>query len=376
MAHVSFIHITKHFADGTRAISDLSLNIENGELLVLLGPSGCGKSTLLRMLAGLESPTSGEIRIDETVVNDLSPQQRNIAMVFQNYALYPHMSVRENLAFPLKMQHLQRPEIERRVRAVAERLSLVELLGKQPKALSGGQRQRVAMGRALVREPRVFLMDEPLSNLDAELRLQIRQDIARLQRDTGITTLYVTHDQVEAMTLGHRIVVMKQGVLQQLGTAHELYARPANTFVAGFIGSPGMNLFAASLQRDAQGYVLSIAGQAASLQGAGYSEEHLASFEGKTLQLGVRPEALRSMVTESKSDVEFSVTLSGVERLGHEVIVHFPAINRRGDSQEQHSARLAYQDGLQVGDEISLGFAVDDLYLFDPDGNALPRSRD
>ena len=374
MSRVAFTHISKRYKDGTQAIRDLSLSIDDGELLVLLGPSGCGKSTLLRMLAGLESPTSGEIRIDDTVVNALNPQQRNIAMVFQNYALYPHMSVRRNLAFPLKMQRLPRQEIDRRVREAAARLSLGELLDKHPRALSGGQRQRVAMGRALVREPKVFLMDEPLSNLDAELRLQIRQDIARLQRDTGITMLYVTHDQVEAMTLGQRIVVLKQGVLQQLGTAHELYARPANTFVAGFIGSPGMNIFTAAVQRNERGYELLIAGRSVSLRGGGYSGEHLAPFEGKMLNAGVRPEALRSIATGNEPGADFPVTLSGVERLGHEVIVHFPAINRADDSQVMHSARLAYQEGLQIGEEIRLGLAVKDLYLFDPDGRAIPRS--
>jgi multiple sugar transport system ATP-binding protein len=374
MSSITLSNITKRFADGTQAVADLSLQVADGELLVLLGPSGCGKSTLLRMLAGLEAPSSGEIRIDATVVNGLSPQQRNIAMVFQNYALYPHMSVARNLAFPLKMQRLPRREIERRVRAVAERLSLVELLDKQPKALSGGQRQRVAMGRALVREPKVFLMDEPLSNLDAELRLQIRQDIARLQRDTGITTLYVTHDQVEAMTLGQRIAVLRRGVLQQVAGAHELYRRPANSFVAGFIGSPGMNIFAAPLRHEEEGYGITIAGQTLLLRGGGYGEEVLAPLAGKTVQAGVRPEALRLVDGDDDAVHALSVTLSGVERLGHEVVVHFPAVNQAGDSQDTHGARLAYQDDLQIGDEVRLGFAVEDLYLFDPSGKALPRA--
>jgi len=373
MSRVTFTHISKRYADGTQAIVDLSLSVADGELLVLLGPSGCGKSTLLRMLAGLESPSGGEIRIDDMVVNDLDPQQRNIAMVFQNYALYPHMSVRQNLAFPLKMQRLRRRAIEERVRTVAERLSLLELLDKQPKALSGGQRQRVAMGRALVREPKVFLMDEPLSNLDAELRLQIRQDIARLQRDTGITTLYVTHDQVEAMTLGQRILVLKHGVVQQLGSAHELYARPANTFVAGFIGSPGMNIFETPVRRDERGYAVEIADRSLSLRDSGYTDEDLTPLVGKTVQAGVRPEALRLVTSNGEGVPGFVVTLSGVERLGHEVIVHFPAINRAGDSQAAHSVRLAYQDTLQIGDDVSLSLEVKDLYLFDPSGNALHR---
>ena len=374
MSRVTFTNISKRFADGTQAIADLSLAVEDGELMVLLGSSGCGKSTLLRMLAGLEPPSSGEIRIDDTVVNDLSPQQRNIAMVFQNYALYPHMSVRENLAFPLKMQGLPRDDIRRRVQQVAERLSLSELLDKQPKALSGGQRQRVAMGRALVREPKVFLMDEPLSNLDAELRLQIRQDIARLQRDAAITTLYVTHDQVEAMTLGQRIAVLRQGALQQLGTAHELYMRPANTFVAAFIGSPGMNLFKAPLQRDERGYSVAIGGQPFYLRGGGYLEGALSPFEGQKLQVGIRPEALRIAANDKGNVYCFSVTISTVERLGHEVIAHFSAINRQSDSSAGHSARLPYQDSLQAGDGISLVMSAADLYLFDPAGRAISRT--
>ena len=217
-------------------------------------------------------------------------------------------------------------------------------------------------------------MDEPLSNLDAELRLQIRQDIARLQRDTGITTLYVTHDQVEAMTLGQRIAVLRHGVLQQLGTAHELYARPANSFVAAFIGSPGMNIFETRLHREERGYTVLVDGQSFSLHGSAYTEDSLSSFEGKILQAGVRPEALRLHAAGRESTISLSVTLSGVERLGHEVIAHFPAINRDAASTVEHSARFAYQDGLQIGDDITLDLAVEDLYLFDPDRRAIARS--
>lgn len=374
MGRVSLTNITKRFADGTQAIADLSLAVEDGELMVLLGPSGCGKSTLLRMIAGLEQPSGGEIRIDETLVNGLSPQQRNVAMVFQNYALYPHMNVRENLAFPLKMQHMPRLDIERRIQDVTERLSLSGLLDKPPRGLSGGQRQRVAMGRALVREPKVFLMDEPLSNLDAELRLQIRRDIARLQRETGITTLYVTHDQVEAMTLGQRIAVLRQGVLQQLGSAHELYARPANTFVASFIGSPGMNIFETLLQRDGRGYAVVIDGRVYSLLGSSYADESLSTYEGKKLKAGVRPEAFRLVAAGDNTGIATSVTLSAVERFGHEIIVHFQAINRPGESREEHGARLPYQNNVQIGDKFNLNVAIEDLYLFGPSGNALPRA--
>ena len=373
MAKVYFENMTKAWGNVV-GVNNLNLEIPDKEFLVLVGPSGCGKSTALRCLAGLEEITKGNIWIDERVVNDVPPKDRDIAMVFQSYALYPHMSVYDNMAFGLKLRKTPKDEIERRVQEAAKILGITQLLDRKPKQMSGGQRQRVALGRAIVREPAVFLMDEPLSNLDAELRLQIRQDIARLQRDTGITMLYVTHDQVEAMTLGQRIVVLKQGVLQQLGTAHELYARPANTFVAGFIGSPGMNIFTAAVQRNERGYELLIAGRSVSLRGGGYSGEHLAPFEGKMLNAGVRPEALRSIATGNEPGADFPVTLSGVERLGHEVIVHFPAINRADDSQVMHSARLAYQEGLQIGEEIRLGLAVKDLYLFDPDGRAIPRS--
>ena len=373
MSSVTFKNISKQFADGTQAITDLSLTVEDGELLVLLGPSGCGKSTLLRMVAGLEQPSDGDILIDDSVVNGLEPQQRNVAMVFQNYALYPHMSVRQNLAFPLRMQGMPQQEIERRINEVAGRLNLVDLLNKQPKALSGGQRQRVAMGRALVREPRVFLMDEPLSNLDAELRQQIRQDIARLQRDTGITTIYVTHDQVEAMTLGQRIAVLRSGVLQQLGSSHELYTQPANTFVAGFIGSPGMNIFTAQMQRAEQGFDLMIDGRLLSLNDSGYNDQQLAPLVGQELQAGIRPEALRLTANGETGSFELPVQLSTVERLGHEVIAHFPAINPTADTQREHSARLAHQQDLHIRDTITLKLAATDLYLFDHEGNAVAR---
>jgi len=374
MSKVSFTHINKRFADGTQAITDLSLTVNDGEFLVLLGPSGCGKSTLLRMAAGLEQPDSGEILIDDSVVNDLDPQQRNVAMVFQNYALYPHMTVRQNLAFPLRMQGMPQTDMKQRIHSVAGRLNLMELLDKLPKDLSGGQRQRVAMGRALVREPRVFLLDEPLSNLDAELRQLIRQDIARLQRDTGITTLYVTHDQVEAMTLGQRIAVLRSGVLQQLGSAHVLYTQPANTFVAGFIGSPGMNIFKIALQRGTRGHEVLINDELFSLHGSGYTDQQLAPLQGQAVLAGVRPEALHLTDTGKTDTFGLAVTLTAVERLGHEVIVHFPAINQNAGTAMEHCARLPYQDNLRAGDSITLGLTADDLYLFDPDGSAIERA--
>src|ERR671936_1266200 len=240
MATVTFDHVTKKFGDVT-AVKDLSIQVRDEEFLVLVGPSGCGKTTALRMLAGLEEQTSGDIVIGERVVNDVAPKDRDIAMVFQNYALYPHMSVYENIAFGLKLRHVAKPEIDRRVSEVADMLSIGHLLKRKPKELSGGQRQRVAVGRAIAREPAVFLMDEPLSNLDAKLRIQTRAELQRIHQRVGRTTIYVTHDQVEAMTMGDRIAVMKDGILQQIGSPPELYTRPVNKFVAAFIGSPAMN---------------------------------------------------------------------------------------------------------------------------------------
>src|SRR5438093_10284258 len=244
MANVTFDRVTKKFGD-VAAVNDLNLDIADGEFLVLVGPSGCGKSTALRMIAGLEEITSGMLKIGDRVVNDLAPKDRDVAMVFQSYALYPHMSVRDNLAFGLKLRKVPRAEIERRVNETGKLLELSPLLDRKPKQLSGGQRQRVALGRAIVREPKVFLMDEPLSNLDAKLRVQTRAEILRLHRRLGATMIYVTHDQVEAMTMGDRIAVMRDGLLQQAGTPQDLYSSPANLFVAGFIGSPAMNLAAA-----------------------------------------------------------------------------------------------------------------------------------
>src|SRR3954462_1233372 len=250
MATVTFSDVGKTYPDGTRAVADLNLEISDGELVVFVGPSGCGKTTSLRMVAGLEEVTEGELRIGDDVVNELAPQERDIAMVFQNYALSPHMNVFDNIAFPLESQGMRKNEIRERVTTTAKLLGLTEHLKRRPRNLSGGQRQRVAMGRAIVRQPQVFLMDEPLSNLDAKLRVQMRAEIARLQAELDVTTIYVTHDQVEAMTMGDRIAVMRKGRLQQQGEPYTLYDTPANLFVAEFIGSPPMNLFRARLDRD------------------------------------------------------------------------------------------------------------------------------
>jgi multiple sugar transport system ATP-binding protein len=251
MASIALDRVSKQFPDGTRAVDDLSLEVADGEFMILVGPSGCGKTTALRMVAGLEEVTTGDIRIGEQVVNRLDPVDRDVAMVFQNYALYPHMTVKDNIAFPLVVQRLTKRERDERVRETAELLGIIDLLRRKPRELSGGQRQRVAMGRAIIRHPRAFLMDEPLSNLDAKLRVQMRAELVKLHRRLGVTTLYVTHDQTEAMTLGERVAVLNGGVLQQVDTPQALYREPANTFVASFIGSPSMNFLRAKLVRGA-----------------------------------------------------------------------------------------------------------------------------
>src|SRR5437763_3893633 len=291
MAEITLSDVAKVYPDGTRAVSDLDLGIGDGEFMVLVGPSGCGKTTALRMVAGLEEISEGTIRIADRVVNGLPARDRDIAMVFQNYALYPHMTVYENMAFGLKLRKVSKDEIDRRVRDAARILGLQEFLGRKPRALSGGQRQRVAMGRAIVREPQGFLMDEPLSNLDAKLRVQMRAEIARIQRDLKVTTIYVTHDQVEAMTMGDRVAVMRKGVLQQVEAPQVLYEHPENLFVAGFIGSPAMNIVEAQLSRangtlvaEFGGYHLRVDEQSAARRPA------LSKFEGKSVVLGIRPE--------------------------------------------------------------------------------------
>src|SRR5580704_14164649 len=314
MASIRFDCVSKVYGDGTRAVNELDLAIEEGEFMVFVGPSGCGKTTALRMVAGLEEISAGTIMIGERVVNHVSPKDRDIAMVFQNYALYPHMTVAQNLAFGLKLQKIGRSEIARRVREAAAALDLEDHLERKPKALSGGQRQRVALGRAIVREPAAFLMDEPLSNLDAALRVQTRAEILKLQKRLATTTIYVTHDQVEAMTMGDRIAVMRKGVLQQIGTPEELYRRPANVFVATFIGSPSMNVVPA---------------QAIRVGG----DEHLAGF---------RPEHIRLGAGETAS-VRFEALVEVVEYLGDERLVHL----RLGE--KALVAKLPLSASLQAG---------------------------
>jgi multiple sugar transport system ATP-binding protein len=336
MARVALEHADKIYPGGTHAVVDCSLEIADGELLVLVGPSGCGKSTVLRMVAGLEEVTSGTIRIGDRVVNELSPQERNVAMVFQDYALYPHMTARANLDFPLRMRRLGRAERRADVERVAKALGLEHLLDRLPRQLSGGQRQRVAMGRALVREPAAFLMDEPLSNLDAKLRVQVRAEIKEIQRRTGTTTIYVTHDQVEAMTLGDRVAVLDRGRLQQVAPPRDLYEHPANVFVAGFVGNPPMNLFPAAI-------VASIA----SRPGARTA--------------GVRPEAVRL----AADGAALPAVVEHVENLGHETLVHA----RMADARLV--ARVDGMTALAPGEAIGVALDPARVYLFDGDGRAI-----
>ena len=366
MANVAYRQVSKRFEDGTEALVDFDLQVDDGELMVLVGPSGCGKSTALRLLAGLESVSAGELLIDDTVINGLTPQQRNIAMVFQNYALYPHMSVRRNLAFPLRMMKLPADEVARRIEWAAGLLQLTELLERMPRQLSGGQRQRVAMGRAIVREPRVFLMDEPLSNLDARLRVQIRTEIAALQRRLNITTLYVTHDQVEAMTLGHRVAVMNAGRLQQVAVPQVLYERPENTFVAGFIGSPGMNVFSARLQRRETGLAVEFAGQWLEVPpDSRVSHARLAAYVDRPVFIGLRPEAFEPA---SAGEAQVEPTLTAVEALGHEQLLYFDVPQPTGSPM---IVRVQGTPAVTAGDRIPLRIHARELYFFDDQGAAI-----
>ena len=371
MAEVSFHEITKVFPNGTTAVDALTCTIADGEFMVLVGPSGCGKTTALRMIAGLEEPTSGAIAIGGKVVNGVSPRDRDIAMVFQNYALYPHKTVLQNLAFGLRQHKVPNAQIVERVREVSSLLTLDELLDRKPAQLSGGQRQRVAMGRALARSPRVFLLDEPLSNLDAQLRTQLRTDLKQLHQRFQTTTVYVTHDQVEAMTLGDRIAVMSGGKLLQLGTPQKIYRRPANVFVAGFIGSPPMNLLSASA---ADGRVH-----------AGDLELAVPGVPPGELVIGVRPEALR-LVTGATEDQVMQVRTEVVELLGHETIVYgsirgqnvATASSGAGSSlpsgRAKVIARLDARRQPAVGETITLAMSLEDVHLFDAkSGRAVAR---
>jgi multiple sugar transport system ATP-binding protein len=326
VAEVVFDEVTKVYADGTKAVDSLALDIADGEFMVLVGPSGCGKTTALRMVAGLEEISGGVVRIGERVVNHVPSRDRDIAMVFQSYALYPHLSVYDNIAFGLRVKKMPKQEIDRRVRNAAEVLGLEPFLKRKPRALSGGQRQRVAMGRAIVREPAAFLMDEPLSNLDAKLRVQMRAEVSRLQRDLGTTTIYVTHDQVEAMTMGDRVAVMRKGELQQVADPQTLYDRPVNLFVGGFIGSPAMNMIEATVTRANGGLAVDVGQQHLTLgEEALAARPALSRYEGRKVILGIRPEDLEdaSLEPDSSPDRQLRGVVELREALGSELMVHF-----------------------------------------------------
>jgi multiple sugar transport system ATP-binding protein len=356
MATVTYDHVTKAYSDDTVAVNDLDLDIAEGEFLVLVGPSGCGKTTALRCLAGLEEITDGQIKIGERVVNRVPSKDRNIAMVFQSYALYPHMTVFDNLAFGLKLLKTPKQEIKRRVNEAAKILDLERFLDRKPKALSGGQRQRVALGRAIVREPAAFLMDEPLSNLDAKLRVQTRAEILRIQRRLGTTTIYVTHDQVEAMTMGDRIAVMKDGILQQVGTPPQLYTSPVNVFVAAFIGSPSMN-FATARAEDG---MLRLGN--AELHLSGRAAQAAAERKGKDLLIGFRPEDLEIADNGAKNgSVRFPAKIDVVEYLGNQELLHADA------EGNDIVALIPSEQGAQVGDRVEFSIPPGKLHLFDPE---------
>ncbi len=350
MAEITLESLTKVYPDGTEAVTGLDLDVASGEFVVFVGPSGCGKTTALRMIAGLETITSGEVRIDGSVVNDLPPKDRDIAMVFQNYALYPHMDAARNMGFALRMRGLPKGEIDVRVREAAAVLGLTDSLHKKPRTLSGGQRQRVAMGRAIVRNPQAFLMDEPLSNLDAKLRVEMRAEIARLQRDLGVTTIYVTHDQTEAMTMGDRVAVMRNGLLQQIAGPKVLYERPRNLFVAEFIGSPAMNLVLADVERSDGDVRVSFGPHRLRLEPAALGQHPgLEAYDGRQVVLGIRPEDMEdaAVLRETHPDRALSVVCDIREDMGSEVYVHFnvpaePVSTREViEAFEDEEARLA-----------------------------------
>ena len=322
MGAININGVGKIYPNGTRALEDVNIEINDGEFVVLVGPSGCGKTTLLRMVAGLEDITEGEISIADKVVNEIAPKDRDIAMVFQNYALYPHMSVYDNMAFSLKLRKLPKDEIDQKVKDAAKTLEIDELLERKPKALSGGQRQRVAMGRAIVRNPQAFLMDEPLSNLDAKLRVQMRAELGQLHSQLETTTLYVTHDQVEAMTMGDRVAVIRKGVLQQINTPREIYLYPKNIFVAGFIGSPSMNFVYATVNSSSKGIVLKFGEDEILSKDA---PESLNEYEGQQIVLGIRPEAFEDSVYANKEEFseEINIEVSLLEQLGSDTYIHF-----------------------------------------------------
>jgi multiple sugar transport system ATP-binding protein len=366
MATVTFSEVEKRYPDGTPAVKQLNLEVADGEFMVFVGPSGCGKTTALRMTAGLETISGGEIAIDGERVNDVSPQRRDVAMVFQEYALYPQMTVFDNIAFGLRLRKHPRPEIRRRVEEMARTLAMEDLLERKPRALSGGQRQRVAMGRALVRDPKVFLMDEPLSNLDAKLRVQMRYEVTRIQRELGTTTIYVTHDQVEAMTMGTRVAVMSGGELQQVDRPEVLYEEPANLFVAAFIGSPEMNLLPATVVEDGTGLALQVGGQSLSLPPASVDRHpELRDQGGRELTVGLRPEALSPGFAAAPESPRLAGVVTADEMLGADRLVHVELPDKVVIAR--FDARAARPE---PGERIELAVAIEEAHLFDPESGA------
>jgi multiple sugar transport system ATP-binding protein len=395
MAKVEFDGIWKRYPDGTEAIKDMNLQIDDGEFIIFVGPSGCGKSTALRMVAGLEEITEGKMLIGDQVVNNLTPKERDIAMVFQSYALYPHMSVADNMGFALKLAKVPKSEIAQRVKAAADILDLTEYLHRKPKALSGGQRQRVAMGRAIVRQPQAFLMDEPLSNLDAKLRVQMRAEIAQLQDRLGVTTIYVTHDQVEAMTMGDRVAVLKRGVLQQTDAPQTLYERPDNLFVAGFIGSPSMNIAEAVVSRQGDGVAVQLGSTRLDVAPAALEAYPMvADYDGRTIAVGMRPEHFFRADGSTPDGQRVSAVVKLVEALGSEIVIHFdvdarPVISedmreaiddadafaeleRTAAAGQRFSAKLEPGTLPKFDEVVELGFKTERLHFFDAEsGRAL-----
>jgi multiple sugar transport system ATP-binding protein len=383
VADIEFEAVAKVYPDGTRAVDGLDLQIEDGEFMVFVGPSGCGKTTALRMVAGLEEISEGTIRIGDKIVNHVSPKDRDIAMVFQTYALYPHMTVGENLAFGLRLRKLSKDEIKRRVHAAATTLGLEDFLQRKPGALSGGQRQRVAMGRAIVREPRAYLMDEPLSNLDAKLRVQMRAEIHKLQRELGVTTIYVTHDQTEAMTMGDRVAVMRNGHLQQVDNPERLYELPANQFVAGFIGSPAMNMVEAQLNGTSDELTVSFGAYRLTVDRELIGERPaLSRYHGNRIILGIRPEDFEdaAFTAEAPPEHTLDTVVSLREALGSEVLIHFSVattsasapdasefIESLGDEGSIFVARVHPQTKAREGEPLRLVVNTRKLHFFDAD---------
>ena len=365
MASVSLQHIYKVYSGNVTAVSDFTLDIEDKEFIVLVGPSGCGKSTTLRMVAGLEEISDGELYIGDKLVNDVAPKDRDIAMVFQNYALYPHMTVYDNMAFGLKLRKTPKDEIKRRVEEAAKILDIAHLLNRKPKALSGGQRQRVALGRAIVREPKVFLFDEPLSNLDAKLRVAMRTEITKLHQRLETTFIYVTHDQTEAMTMASRIVVMKDGVVQQVDTPQNLYDYPANEFVAGFIGSPQMNFFNVKLTKEGQDVVATFGDNKIVVPGSKVSKFIDESYIGKEVVMGIRPENIHDdeALINAYANATISVDVEVTERMGSETYLYMTTTGKEGNI----IARVDPRTASRAGDHIKVAFDVNHLHFFDKD---------